>query len=247
MKRNIYYIPLLLLAVMITSCMGESEEKITYQRYGVVMSQPYFCFYTTDGEEATLVSSPEVENIEGIAAGDCYELVFRANFAGRADDQIYTVEMLSAEPVAEWELETMEDFLPDSIATDREQFFTPNLRKAQLIRGRLFLPLELKERRLEQRDYFRFEYNPDSIAIEGERRVYSLYLRALQEEASDSVIGKWIQTDALILDSFIEQAGATEKEAGRDSLHFRLNYPNRFSVDSLLIRYTAADVYSIKL
>jgi len=248
MSRHVFGILFFILGIGLISCIEGTGDKITYRRYGVAMLQPQFCFYTTDGEEGNLVTpSSLIENEENIKEGDCFDLSFRANFSGLADNQVYDVEMLDMVPVDALELEATNSLLPDTLATDREQFFTFTLPRAQLIKGRLFLQLELKERREEQREDFIFQYNPDSITVVDGRRVYNLYLRALREEASDSLYGKWIQTEALVLDQFIKDAGAVEQAEGLDSLHIRLNYPNRFSTDSIYIRWTAAGLYSIKL
>lgn len=250
-------IALLLAAVAgLVSCMGESEEKTNYQRYGVAALEPAPSLYTTDGKGEQVVTSSALDTVADLREGDCFRLQFRANLSDSASDRTVEVEMLSMEPVAAWTLEGTEAGLPDTtfinVAEDSTliktvQFFTPTMGKTQLIRDRLFVQLTFTDRREIQREKYVFQYNPDTIAELSGRRIYDLYLRAERREASDSIQGKWIQTEALVLDHFIQQAGQAEKQVGNDSLHIRLNYPTGFSLDSTLVRWTSASVYSIVL
>jgi hypothetical protein len=160
------------------------------------------------------------------------------------------------EHVGSWALDEVKTGLPDTTFLNAAegttlakavQFFTPTINKAQLVRGHLFVQLSFPDRREIQSEKYVFQYNPDTVATVGERRVYDLYLRAERLNANDSVTGKWTQTEALVLDQFIREAGEKEKQTGNDSLHIRLNYPSAFSADSTLVQWASANVYSILL
>jgi hypothetical protein len=259
MKHMIKYkggILFLLVALGLHSCMGESEEKINYQRYGVATLQPSPSLYTTDGIQEYAVTSPALDTLPDLNEGDCFFLRFKANLAGAPSNNIYNVEMQSMEHVGSRALEETERKLPDTAFINAAegatlaksvQFFTPTINKAQLVRGHLFVQLSFPDRREIQSEKYVFQYNPDTVATVGERRVYDLYLRAERLNANDSVIGKWTQTEALVLDQFIRKAGEKEKQSGNDSLHIRLNYPSAFNADSTLVRWAFANVYSIVL
>lgn len=246
MRKYISGILFLLIGLGLASCMGESGEKTTHQRFGVAMLQPVPSLYTTDGVSGHIITSPGLDSIQNLKDGDCFLVDFRANLSSQAKEA-YDVEIRKISPVPLLTLKSTDKELPDSIATKDEQFFTPSIRKSQLIRGRLFLQVELKERHEIQTERFEFKYNPDSLAEVNGRRIYDLYLRAFKEGVRDSIYGKWVQTEALLLEEFIKDAGDTERQAGNDSLHIRLNYPNMFNLDSTLIRWTTAELYSILL
>lgn len=256
MKKDRIGILFLLIAIGLVSCMGESEEKTNYQRYGVAALQPAPSLYTTDGEMDYIITSSAMDTLADLKDGDCFRLQFRANLVNYAQGEIADADIHSIEPIAAWMLEGTEAKLPDTtfvnVAEDTTliktvQFFSPTIAKSQLIRNRLFLQLTLNDRRETQQENYIFQYNPEVVAELNGRRIYDLYLRAERREANDSLIGKWVQTEALVLDQFIRDAGGAEKQIGNDSLHIRLNYPTGFSLDSTLVRWASANVYSIVL
>ncbi|MDF9829057.1 hypothetical protein [Parabacteroides sp. PF5-6] len=256
MKKDSIGVLFLLIAIGWVSCMGESEEKTNYQRYGVAALQPAPALYTTDGEMEHIITSSAMDTLADLKDGDCFLLQFRANLFNYAEGEAVDADIHSIEPIAAWTLEGTEAQLPDTtfvnVAEDTAlirtvQFFSPAIAKSQLIRNRLFLQLTLNDRRETQQENYIFQYNPAVVAEQNGRRIYDLYLRAERREANDSLIGKWIQTEALVLDQLIREAGEAEKQIGNDSLHIRLNYPTGFSLDSTLVRWASANVYSIVL
>jgi len=236
--------------------MGESEEKTNYTRYGVATLQPAPAMYTTDGKLEYIVTSSIMDTLPDLQEGDCFLLRFKANLSNYVGGETHDVDISSIEPIASWTLDKTEARLPDTtfvnVSEDSTliktvQFFTPTINKSQLIRERLFVQFSLTNYREIQKEKFIFQYNPDTIAELSGRRIYDLYLRAEREDANDSIVGSRTQIEALVLDQFIQEAGEAEKQVGNDSLHIRLNYPTGFSLDSTLVRWTSASVYSIVL
>lgn len=256
LKKYSYRVLGILIALGMVACMGESEEKVSYQRYGVATIQPSPSLFTTDGKQTFQITSAALDTLPELKEGDCFLLKFRAELPEYAEKEIYPVDILSMEPIGRWTLEKTDDKLPDTTFVDVSadsslvhtvQFFTPTINKSQLIHDHLFVQLTLTDRRLTQTEKFVLQYNPEQVTEKNGQRIYDLFLRGERHEASDSLLGKWIQTEALVLDQFIQEAGQAEKQIGNDSLHLRLNYPTSFSLDSTLVRWTAANIYSIVL
>ncbi len=230
--------------------MGESGEKTSYFRNGVIVTQPEVRLYTTDGESDYIITSPDIESLPDLKDGDCFQVEFKANFTDTPDKNVYSVEVNRLYPVPALNIESTKDVLPDTIPSANEQLMTINFRKGQFIKDRFFVPIELLDYRQDQSELFSFKYNPDTLTVDTitKHRIYELYVRSIREGGVDSIkIREHIQMQALVLDNFLEEVIEREKEAQEDSVFFRFKYPNKFNVDSTLLRWTQTDIYSIKL
>lgn len=250
MKKYLLHSLCLLMVLLLASCMGESGDKTTYFRNGVAVSQP-LSIYTTDGETEYPVTFNELETMPDIKDGDCFQLEFTTNFMDTPSGSVFKVDLKQFLPVTTWSLERKTEFLPDSIPTPDEQLITLSFRKSQLIKDRYFVPIELREHMGDQKDFFTFIYNPDSVSFDSvgprQRNIYELYIRSSKEMGADTIGTRTTQIHAFVLDDFMKVATGKEVEKGEDSLHFRFNYPNNYNVDTTRLRWSKTDLYSIKL
>ncbi|MDL2208719.1 hypothetical protein LJB97_03770 [Parabacteroides sp. OttesenSCG-928-O15] len=238
----------LLLLFCLSSCMGESGDRMGYFRYGVVTTEPSLSLSTSDGKEIRQISFPE---LNGSQAGDCFLVEFKADFSQSAKSGVYDVEMSSLEPVRQHLLEETEAVLPDTIPSANEQFLTLNMSKGRFLKGRFFVHIDLKEHREEQTEAFTLAFNRDSVFRETEEtgRYYQFCLRVIREGGVDSLKSTQTEIHALNLSSFLKEAALIEQEAGKDSLFFRFQYANRVQVvdgDSIL-NWSSTALYGIPL
>ncbi|MDH6313594.1 hypothetical protein M2137_002384 [Parabacteroides sp. PFB2-10] len=238
----------LLLLFCLTSCMGESSDRMGYFRYGVVTTEPSLSLSTSDGVDIRQISFPE---LNGSQAGDCFLVEFKADFSQPAKSGVYTVEMSTLEPVRQHQLEETEEALPDTVPSANEQFLTLNMNKGQLLKGRFFVHIDQKEHREGQTEAFTLAFNRDSVFRETEEtgRYYEFCLRAIREGGVDSLKSTVTEIHALNLGSFLKEAALKEQEAGKDSLFFRFQYANRVQVvdgDSVL-SWSSTALYGVLL
>lgn len=249
----------LLLLLVLTSCMGESGDKMDFYRNGVLVTQPVQALYTTDGSEGYIITSPEIEGLNDAKVGDCFEVEFRGNLTSQPADNLFRVKVKQLTSVPLWSLAKTNEEAPDTTRMENEQTITLSLNRTQYIEGRLFMPVELNNYLSEQVDHFILTYNPDkeptlkekTAATEDEpaevQRVYELYLRATKEGGPDTLAIKKIQSNAFLLESFVKEVGEIERAAGNNELYFRFNYAQRFTTDSTRVQWAQSGLFTIEL
>lgn len=237
----------ILMLVFVVACNQGTEDGIKYFRNAVVQTQPVLSLYTTDGDSGRhVITFPELDGMADLNEGDCFQVEFRADFTGRPQSDAYDVIMYNLYPIPLWPLEVtteLPDTIPDLLT---DQFINPNIRMVQLLKKKLFVPVEIRERLDQQEESYRLGYNPEDtleIAAHG-RRVYTIYLQAKRIGGTqDTITTSQIKMHALQLDHFIDEIAAEET----DTIHFRLSYPNRYSADSTRVMWNRSDIYSILL
>lgn len=243
MKKNLLLF-LWLIALLFTSCISGTEDKVTYFRNGVALLEPIPCIYTGD---SLIITAAELDTVENLQNDDCFQVEFRTAMDETIQKNIYSAEILRLDPVEQWPLHS--ELTDTTILLEKEQMIVPAIRKTQILKKKLFLQTELSNYRAQQTDNYDLSYNSKEVIEENEdgRKIYDLFLRSTKEAEGDTIQKKWIQTNAFRIDSLIDNAIASGLDIQRDSLHIRLNYGQRYNADTTKFIWTSSSLYSVPL
>lgn len=241
-KRQAGYIVLGLFAIWLTSCMGDGANEITYNRLGVVQTQPWKCIFTSDGY---MISSPDFEARQDVKEGDCCLVDYRTNFSEELGNGVYDAKILKYDSVATWSLSPV--LIDTALVLDGEQTISVQAGRTTYMQGYLFLFTQHNAHLTNQKDLFNLSYDPKQIVKTDEngKRIYDLFLRVTKEGGEKPEQSSLILPNAFSIRKFIEEAGAVEKEAGQSTLHFKVNYTQRFNEDTTACIW-AADTVAIR-
>lgn len=244
MKSQRIYIWLLLVGIILTACMGESEYKLTYERLGVVQVSSTTSLYTVDG---LTVTSPA---FAGMKDGDCYFADFRSIPLEQYNRQPAEVELLRLDTITMWPM--AETFTDTSSVMENEKLFkTVTIsKKNNYAKGRLFV--------YTTRDYYfdgeNTQYNLSYNWDETKERdslgyyTYDLYLRLTAESAKDTIFGsQYALTNAFILDEFLQKAAEKEQQAGKELVRLRMNYVRALKTDTTAGTWSATDIINLPI
>ena len=218
---------------------------INYHRVGVVRQTPIQCVYTSDSDgNIYVVSSSEFENREDLEDGDCCSVDFKTNFGDQLADGVYDADIFTYNTV---DLYTLSDELTDTTVTiANERLVTPYILRTVYLEGRLFLQTQLKYHQEDQMDVMDLSYDPEAEAEEDEdgERFYNLYLRATQYGGTGDS-STYIKTTAFVIEDFLEQAKAREKQAGMEEVNLRIRYATGFNADTTECVWGSTDSFTL--
>lgn len=248
MKKDIksqrIYIWLLLVGIILTACMGESEYKLTYERLGVIQVSSVTSLYTVDG---LTVTSPA---FAGMKDGDCYFVDFRSVPLDSGNRQPVEVEVLRMDTVAMWPMAAT--FADTSTVLKNEQLFksVSISKKNNYAKGRLFVYTTRNYYFDDENTQYNLSYNWDETKERDSLGFYTydLYLRLTAQSAKDTIFGnQYTVTNAFILDEFLQKAAQTEEEAGKRLVRLRMNYVKALKTDTTAGTWSATDIIDLPL
>lgn len=264
MKRDRHFGLIILLGILLTACMGESGDKATYFRYGIVRTQPSLHLFTTntDGNDL-LITAPELDAFGDLVAGDCFQVEFKADRSNEGTSQLTEAEILRIDPIARW---TARSPLTDTAAVDTTERFIGlrDFSRSLLIEKHFFVIAEHSNYKEGQVNTFDISFNPEKEKMpetepeEGSeettptevdnRIIYNLFLRFHKEEGKDSLTVKtWKETNAFLLGDVIKDATDRYLMQDKDTLFIRFNYPTGFNSDTTRMVWTQTALFSIPL
>jgi hypothetical protein len=247
MKKIGLFIPYSLLAlILITSCLGDSNQKITIANQpGVVMKS---------GNEVRVQLKDSIfiysTQLSGVDNGDCLLLKYNLdyNLGVNADSGrqagFFTVDLLEASGVPLYtvlnELDTTTMFRSERLVREIQQGYA-------YILDRLFLYTIHPVDSFQLQNLFELAYNakrePSSTDVNN-NPVYNLYLRVFKNPVADEQ--RTGAPDRLFINAFNMSAIADkERAAGKDSLFLKINYVGSFSRDTSSITDWASIQYAI--
>lgn len=234
-----------LVAGGLLSCMGDGSGMVNYYRVGVVKEAPSKCIYVANEEgQIFRISSPEFEARTDVEEGDCCAVWFQTNFSEDLGGGVYRAEISRYDSVAVWPVrETLTD---TTRLWNDERLVSLESGLSVYLEGRFFLITEHTNHQADQVDLFDLSYDASHEAMTDStgRRIYDLYLRVAKEGGTgDSA--RWTATTAFAIDHFLDAARARETALGLDSIHFRINYPSRFSADSTGFLWDRSELFSL--
>lgn len=241
-KRQAGYTVLGLLAIWLTSCMGDGANEITYNRLGVVQTQPWKCIFTSDGY---MISSSDFDSRQDVKEGDCCLVDYRTNFSEELGNGVYQAKILKYDSIIGWPL--FPTLIDTALVLDGEQTITIQAGRTTYIQGHLFLFTQHNAHLTNQKDNFNLSYDPKQVveADENGKRIYELFLRVTKEGGEEPGQSSLVLPNAFSIQKFIEEAGAAEKEVGQSELLFKVNYTQRFNEDTTACIW-AADTVAIR-
>ncbi|MDD4515101.1 hypothetical protein [Massilibacteroides sp.] len=222
---------LILLFFFITSCLddGGNEIMLTSQP-AVVKLVPEKVLLIKGGD---LIHSAEMESNPNLEEGDCGLVDFVLDYSdaeniNTADSGYYTASDVQFTSMDKNPLETI---LPDTGKVNaKEVVITDMYDKSVLLDYNLFL---FTNHTIEfSLDSINLSYNGEDsqpVVSSAGQRVYNFYLRYLGDTISTQ---KEIKYNVFDLTSFVAEKTNEEREAGKDSLYFRINYISAIKTDS---------------
>jgi hypothetical protein len=249
MKKIGLFIPYSLLAViLITSCLGDSNQKIT------IANQPGVVMKSGNEVKVQLKDSIFVysSRLSGVDNGDCLLLKYNLDYgmgvnadSGRQAG-FFTVDIIETSAVPQHpllnELDTTTTFKSERLIREIQQGHA-------YILDRLFLYTIHPVDSFQLQNLFELAYNakrePSGLDANN-NPVYNLYLRIFKNPGAEEQ--KTSAPDRLFINAFnLSEIAAKEKSAGRDSLFLKINYISSFNKDTSSITDWASIQYAVSL
>lgn len=256
-KRELYCIFAVCL-LMLSSCLGDSNVRITVGMQEAVYQARPSGFFARDGR--FLYGS----NL-GVSGddGDCFliEYSFDSSSPELQNSDSLSIEMLGYSPVDLWPLDNR---WTDTTKVLKNEVLTESLLgRNAYIDGRLFLWTNHTESEENQVDSFMISYNPEQLyTTMNNTRIYNLYLRAVKlvdeeeggegtEEGGDgTAVGttvRVLRTNAFDIEAFYNQARQSEERMGSDTLNIAINYAVAYNKDTTACIWDATDPIKFQL
>jgi hypothetical protein len=247
MKKVGLFIPYSLLAViLITSCLGDSNQKIT------IANQPGVVIKSGSEIKVQLKDSIFIysSQLSGVDNGNCLLLKYNLDYSTgvNADSGrqagFFTVDLLQASGVPLYtvlnELDTTTMFRSERLIREIQQGYA-------YILDRLFLYTIHPVDSFQLQNLFELAYNAkrEPSGVDGNNNpVYNLYLRVFKNPGADEQ--RTATPDRLFINAFnLSDIAAKERGAGKDSLFLKINYVSSFSRDTSSITDWASIQYAI--
>lgn len=230
-KKLKYGLLLIILPLLLLSCLDDGGNEVT------LASQPAV-IKLHDSKKAILLKggdliySEDLDSNPNLGEGDCgladfvldYSLAENINTteSGYFTASKITFNKITKNPLLKVISDTSKVF-------SGEKTVTSIYEKSVLLENNLFLftdhSIEIKVTKLD------FSYNKEEepTITEDKKRIYDIYFRIVGDTVS---VQKEIKYNVLALDSFIIDKSKIEKEAGIDSLYFRIKYVSAIKNDS---------------
>lgn len=247
MKKKELYGILIILGLLLASCLGDTNTRITMGvQEAVYQSLPSKGFYVSDGR--FLYGS----NLSVTGdTGDCFLIEYSFD---AADSELQGSDSLSIElegqpvSVSLWPLDNN---MTDTLAVLDGEVLTKSLlgRKAY-IAGRLFLWSNHTEVQSQQ-DSFMISYDPENMYTEEDgERIYNLYLRAVKKATvteNDETTVSVLATNAFLIEEFFDKAKEKEAERGETELSVAIHYVSAYNKDTTECVWSVAEPMTISI
>jgi hypothetical protein len=247
-KISLFIIYSLLAVIFITSCLGDSNQKIT------IANQPGVVMKSGDEIKIQLKDSIFVysNQLSGVDNGDCLLLKYNLDYglgvnadSGRQAG-FFTVDLIEANGVPLYtilnELDTTTMFRNERLIKEIQQGYA-------YILDRLFLYTIHPVDSVQLQNLFELAYNArkEPSGVDGNNNpVYNLYLRVFKNPGVEEQ--RTSTPDRLFINAFnLAGIAAKEKAAGKDSLFLKINYISSFSRDTSSITGWASIQHAISL
>lgn len=259
-KRELYSIFIVCL-LMLSSCLGDTNTRITMgQQEAVYQVRPSKGFYIKDGR--FLYGSDLSVNGDG---GDCFliEYSFDSSAPELQESDSLQIELIG-NPVSVplWPLDNQ---WTDTTKVLKNEVLTESFqRRNTYIRGRLFLWSNHTETEAEQ-DSFMLSYNPANLYTTQDdgQRIYNLYFRVIKqvtdtgegdsgEEGDNAATGnekkvKVLSLNAFNIQNFFDKAKTIEQEKGGQLVNIAVNYASAYNKDTTACLWDVTEPIQIAL
>jgi hypothetical protein len=236
-KHSVFYLLIFAALGFITSCLGDSGQKILIGSYpGVVLKRNDSAkIYLRGGD--VIYSSQASASVDD---GDCLIVDFTLDYgrpensdSGRAKGFL-TVDAITMTPVPSRQL--LNVWTDTSVVLPAEHVLSSIQERHALIQNRFFLFSEHRNNSYPL--LFELSYKPDQERTD---RVYDLFLRIRHEGEPAAAALPALQYNAFDLTDL------RNREVGQDSLFFRIHYVQGFNKDSTQINWTSTSAYRFAL
>jgi hypothetical protein len=245
-KISLFILYSLLAVILVTSCLGDSNQQIT------IANQPGVVIKSGNEVKVQLKDSIFIysSQLSGVDNGNCLLLKYNLDYSlgvnadsGRQAG-FFTVDLLEANGVPLYtvvnELDTTTMFRSERLIKEIRQGYA-------YILDRLFLYTIHPVDSLQLQNLFELAYNAkkEPSGTDGNKNpVYNLYLRVFKNPGADEQ--KTGTPDRLFINAFnLSDIAAKERAAGKDSLFLKINYISSFSRDTSSITDWASIQYAI--
>ncbi len=215
---------------LLTSCLGDTNTHITVgMQEAVYQTTPQKGFYIKDGR---FLYGNNVS--VGAEEGDCFliEYSFDSSSSELRESDSLSIELLRTVDVPLWKTENQ---LIDTTTVYTNEVLTESfLVRNAFINNRLFL---WSNHRLNEALRYQFLLSYDAANMYttvGDKRVYPLYLRVMEEVSEDEtedVSTRVLATNAFQIEEFYNQAKTMEQARGEQSLYIVVRYVSGVSGD----------------
>lgn len=261
MKKRELYSLFTVCLLMLSSCLGDTNTRITMgEQEAVYQVRPTKGFYIKDGR--FLYGSDLSVNGDG---GDCFliEYSFDSSSPQLQESDSLKIE-LTANPVSVplWPLDNQ---WTDTTKVLQNEVLTESfLGRSIYIRGRLFLWSNHTETEAQQ-DSFMLSYNPANLYImqEDGQRIYNLYFRVIKqvtdtgegdtgEEGDNETTDnekkvKMLNLNAFDIQEFFDKAKTIEQQKGGQLVNIAINYAFAYNKDTTACLWNVTKPISITL
>lgn len=246
MKKNELYGILAICMLLLSSCLGDTNTRITVgEQEAVYQSRPHQGFYVNGGR--FLYGSGVAANGD---TGDCFliEYSFDSSDPALLGSDSLSVE-LEYQPIGV-PLWPSDSRLTDTTRVLADEVLTESLlgRKAY-ISGRLFLWSKHREAESRQ-DSFMLSYDPENrYTLEEGKRVYNLYLRVVGEtmdsgeeaEGENAKEQEVTRVNAFNIEDFFAKAKEMEAGKGENEVAIAINYASSFNKDTTVCLWSRTE------
>ncbi|MCS2891919.1 hypothetical protein NXY11_14840 [Parabacteroides faecis] len=233
MKNKELYSIFIVCLLMLSSCLGDTNTRITVgEQEAVYQTRPTKGFFINDGR-FLYGSNLSVSGDNG----DCFliQYSFDSSAPELQNSDSLSIELIeNPTPVDLWPLD--EHWTDTTVVLQDEMLTKAITGRKFYIKGRLFLwsthtVIE------NQKDSFMMSYNPENLYTQEDgKRIYNLYLRAItkiEAEEGEQPKGQQLNlVNAFNVEEFYNMAKALEEEKGSDTLSIAINYASAFNKDT---------------
>ncbi len=249
-KYSLFFIFIFLSGILITSCLGDSGQRIT------ITNQPGVVIKSENDIKVELRDSVFIHSTSlssGVDNGDCILLDYTLDYSlpvnadsGRREG-FYTVEDVKFERIPQFTLGSVLDTLTKDSVNERR--ISQIQDRYGFIQDRFFLFTSNIVDSTDQINRYELAYNPASNPVSDKdyARLYNLYLRVFRDTLHNEGEGvtnpKTVYVNAFNLTEISEK----ERNAQNDSLFIKINYVSSFTTDSGKIASWGNKVFSLPL
>jgi hypothetical protein len=235
-----------LAVIFVTSCLGDSNQKIT------IANQPGVAMKSSNEVKIQLKDSIFIysSQLSGVDNGDCLLLKYNLDYSLGANSDsgrqagFFTVDLIEASGVP---LYMLQNELDTATMFKSERLIREIRKGYAYILDRLFLYTIHPVDSFQLQNLFELAYNAkkEPSGVDGNNNpVHNLYLRIFKNP--DAEEQKTSAPDRLFINAFnLSDIAAKERAAGKDSLFLKINYISSFSRDTSSITEWASIQYAI--
>jgi hypothetical protein len=225
----------MLAVIFITSCLGNSNQKIT------IANQPGVVIKSGNDVKVQLSDNISIYSdrlTSGIDDGDCLLLKYTLDYGLDANSDsgrtagFFTVDLVEANGLPQYDIKNEIDTVN---MFGNERLITTIQQRHAFILDRLFLYTQHQVDSFRLQNFFEIAYNAKSEPqVTNNRRIYNLYLRVFRNTEVEEQ--KTNNPESIFINVFnLSSIAQKEKALGNDSLLLKIRYVRSFNKDTTAV------------